>query len=67
MTIQSDMSLLAAGSYWDIRKPGAKFDNRAPIPEGWRVLTQYDTSDSGIYAVTGLLPACMKIFRQAKL
>lgn len=58
MTIQSDMALMAAGSYWDIRKfgtsvDGTPFDNRAPIPSGWKVLTQYDRSDSGPNAATG--------------
>ena len=47
MTIQSDMALLAAGSYWDVRKSDETFDNHAPLPEGWRVLTDYDTSNTG--------------------
>lgn len=54
MTIQSDMALMAAGSYWDIRKfqltgPDA-FDNRAPTPPGWTELTAYDVSGSGASA-----------------
>jgi Lipase (class 3) len=53
MTMQSDMALMAAGSYWDVRKSGAGFDNRAPIPAGYKVLTVYDRSDSGPNAVTG--------------
>jgi RTX calcium-binding nonapeptide repeat (4 copies)/Lipase (class 3) len=55
MTIQSDMALMAAGSYWDVRIPNLDndSDNRAPTPPGWRVLTQYDRSDSGPNAVTG--------------
>ena len=56
MTIQSDMALMAAGSYWDVRgnttTPLLK-SNRAPLPEGWKVLTYYDPSDSGPNAVTG--------------
>ena len=43
----SDYALLAAGSFWDIRIPGAGFNNHAPIPEGWVVLSQYDISGSG--------------------
>jgi hypothetical protein len=47
MTVQSDMALLAEGSYSDIRKgtfnpaTGKDTDNDAPLPEGWTVLTQY--------------------------
>lgn len=60
MTRESDLALLAAGSYWDIRK-GVIFvlgavqdtDNRAPLPGGWKVLTQFDKSDAGATAVTG--------------
>ena len=59
MTRESVLALLAAGSYWDIRG-GREFeldvqdtDNRAPLPEGWKVLTQFDKSDSGPTAVTG--------------
>ena len=49
MTAASTYALLAAGSYWDIRIPnsGNKSNNRAPLPEGWTVLTQYDKSLSG--------------------
>ena len=47
MSIQSDYALLAAGSYWDIRKFDSTFDNRAPLPAGWTVLTTYDVSGSG--------------------
>jgi hypothetical protein len=56
MTIQSDMALLAAGSYWDIRgtdQSPLTESNRAPTPSGWKVLTQYDMRDSGQNAVTG--------------
>lgn len=53
MTIQSDMALMAAGSYWDVRKDGIGFDNDAPTPAGWKVLTQCDKRDSGPNAVTG--------------
>lgn len=45
MTRAAEMALLAAGSYWDIRRDD-KYDpnerdesNQAPIPEGWRVLS----------------------------
>ena len=44
------MALMAAGSYWDIRDANAadpNKSNRAPLPQGWQVLTQYDTSGSG--------------------
>ena len=57
MTIQSDMALLAAGAYWDIRSDltdpisGADQSNRAPLPPGWRVLTDYDTSNTGGWAL----------------
>ena len=53
MTIQSDMALMAAGSYWDVRKgainttTGIDTDNDAPVPAGWKVLTEYDTSNTG--------------------
>lgn len=53
MTIQSDMALMAAGSYWDVRQgvlnidTGKDTDNRAPVPEGWKVLTAYDASNTG--------------------
>lgn len=53
MTIQSDMALMAAGSYWDVRKGevdpqnGIDTDNDAPVPAGWKVLTEYDTSNTG--------------------
>lgn len=53
MTIQSDMALLAAGSYWDIRNSGPRFDNDAPLPEGWVVVPRYDTSESGANAGSG--------------
>lgn len=42
MTIQSDMAILAAGSYWDIRgtdQTPVTESNHAPIPAGWQVLT----------------------------
>ena len=49
MTYESDLSLLAAGSYWDIRKFASDppFDNRAPTPSGWEVVPGYDTPFSG--------------------
>ena len=56
MTIQADMALMAAGSYWDVRKgainpqTGKDTDNDAPVPVGWKVLTQYDISASGANA-----------------
>ena len=56
MTIQSDMALMAAGSYWDVRVANEfniNLSNRAPTPAGWRVLTAYDVSDSGPNANTG--------------
>ena len=54
MTVQSDMALLAAGPYWDIRQgefnteTGKDTDNRAPLPAGWTLLPQFDISRSGI-------------------
>lgn len=59
MTIQADMALMAADSYWDGRRgainsqTGIDSDNDAPIPSGWRALTAYDVSDSGPNASTG--------------
>ena len=56
MTVQSDMALLAAGSYWDVRgteQTPLTESNRAPLPKSWRALTAYDVSDSGPNAVTG--------------
>ena len=59
MTIPPDMALLAAGSYWDVRRgtinatTGVDTDNDAPIPLGWKVLTQYDESGSGTSVATG--------------
>ncbi|MFS2036833.1 calcium-binding protein [Polaromonas sp. CT11-55] len=53
MTIETTMALMAAGSYWDVRRgalnptTGIDTDNDAPIPPGWKVLTQYDISGSG--------------------
>ena len=52
MTIQSDMALMAAGSYWDVRQSGVTsentpFDNDAPTPSGYKVLTDYDQPGSG--------------------
>lgn len=53
------MALMAAGSYWDLRRglvdeiSGEDRSNRTPTPIGWKVLTQYDTSDSGANATTG--------------
>jgi VCBS repeat-containing protein len=44
------MALLAAGSYWDLRgtdQAPIEQSNRAPLPEGWTSLTQYDKSGSG--------------------
>ena len=46
------MALMAAGSYWDIRTeeqyhPAIKDgSNRAPLPDGWRVLPE-EVSSSG--------------------
>jgi hypothetical protein len=55
MTLHSDMALLAAGSYWDVRIPNVDnaSNNRAPTPAGYKVLTDYDRSDSGPNTVTG--------------
>jgi hypothetical protein len=59
LTREAELALLAAGSYWDIRQgvlnleTGIDTDNRAPLPEGWEVLTQFDKKDSGPTAVTG--------------
>lgn len=58
MTIQSGMALMAAGSYWDIRsddRPNTPRDesNRAPLPEGWRVVDRFNTPGSGPNATTG--------------
>lgn len=51
MTIQSEMALMAAGSYWDIRQdrstPTRDESNRAPTPANYKVLTQYDDPGSG--------------------
>lgn len=50
MTIEANMALMAAGSYWDIRDKNASSvdkSNRAPTPEGWKVLPQYDIAGSG--------------------
>ena len=44
MTQPSTYSLLSANAYSDIRLDSA---NRAPIPEGWTVLKQFDRSSSG--------------------
>jgi Ca2+-binding RTX toxin-like protein len=58
MSYESDLALLAAGSYWDIRQddnpntPTIDESNRDPLPAGWKVL-QFDKSDSGPTAVTG--------------
>ena len=59
MTIQAEMALLAAGSYWDIRRgalnltTGIDTGNDAPLPEGWVVVPGYDTSESGANAGSG--------------
>ncbi|MEO8298197.1 MAG: calcium-binding protein, partial [Burkholderiales bacterium] len=51
MTQASVYALLSANSYDDIRPQDR---NRAPLPAGWTVLTQYDVSGSGANAnVTG--------------
>ncbi|MDI1267793.1 MAG: hypothetical protein PSV40_01640 [Polaromonas sp.] len=51
MTIEANMVLMAAGSYWDVRQdrftPTRDESNRAPVPPGWKVLTQYDMAGSG--------------------
>jgi VCBS repeat-containing protein len=56
MKIESEMALLAAGSYWDIRDANPsdpRKSNRGPLPEGWTIIPQYDISRSG--ANSGLL------------
>ena len=59
MTIQSDMALMAAGSYWDVRRgavnptTGIDTDNDAPIPANYKVLTDYDQPGSGPSASSG--------------
>ena len=55
MTIQSDMALMAAGSYWDVRIPNVDnaSNNRAPTPSGYKVLTDYDQPGSGPNASSG--------------
>ena len=56
MTTQSEMAVLAAGSYWDIRPgdvdptTGVDTSNDAPLPPGWILLAQYDASRSGANA-----------------
>ena len=52
MSRETEMALLAAGAYWDIRKDD-KYDprktnesNHAPIPEGWQLLPEH-ASNSG--------------------
>jgi hypothetical protein len=49
MSYESDFALLAAGSYWDVRKfaNDPPFDNRAPLPAGWEIVPNYDRSQSG--------------------
>ena len=53
MSYASDMALLAAGSYWDVRKgqinpqTGVDTDNDAPTPFGWQLVPGYDDSQSG--------------------
>ncbi len=47
MTIQSDMALMAAGAYWDIRKFDETFDNNIPTPPNWTLLPDFDISRSG--------------------
>jgi len=42
-------ALLAAGAYWDIRFLKT---NQAPIPPGWKVLTEFDVATSGDKAST---------------
>lgn len=58
MTTQSDMALMAAGSYWDIRREddlNTPIDesNRSPLPEGWLVVPRYDISESGFNTDSG--------------
>ena len=59
MTNEAIYSLLAAGSYWDIRKGAFNqilkidTDNDAPLPSGWKVLTQFDKPGSGSNAISG--------------
>ena len=52
MSRETEMALLAAGSYWDIRR-GREYEaetrnesNHAPIPEGWQLLPEH-VSNSG--------------------
>jgi hypothetical protein len=53
MTQQTEMALMAAGAYWDVRRGDIDLitkrdtSNGAPVPAGWKVLTQYDISGSG--------------------
>ena len=56
MSIQSDMALMAAGSYWDVRgtdQTALTESNRAPLPEGWVVVPGYEPSESGANAGSG--------------
>lgn len=52
MTREATLALLSAGAYWDIRDNSIFSDdqidqsNRAPLPEGWRLLPE-DVSGSG--------------------
>jgi Ca2+-binding RTX toxin-like protein len=47
LTREAELALLAAGSYWDIRQgvfnqeTGKDTDNRAPIPQGWKLLPEF--------------------------
>lgn len=37
-------ALLSGGAYWDVRRQDF---NEAPLPAGWKALTQFDRSESG--------------------
>jgi len=44
MTSAATYALLSGGAYWDVRD---RDFNEAPLPAGWRALTQFDRSNSG--------------------
>lgn len=48
MSRATEMALLAAGSYWDIRgnkeyNPIRDESNHAPIPDGWKLLPEHES------------------------
>ena len=67
MTIQSDMALLAAGSYWDARQdrstPTRDQSNRAPIPDGWQVVQGILGSDSNSFLACSNRPSRRGMFK----